>query len=149
MSDRKYKQRGYQNEERREEQRPSEERPRERPEGPRGRGLGAPTATVFRCRMCGTRQQLAGPLAFDAICSSCGNDLHTCSNCVHFDTSKPNECRKPVLQRITNKTRRNACELFTPNTVQEFASDRPATNTANGTVVSSPRAAFDALFKKK
>jgi hypothetical protein len=149
MSDQKYKQRGYREEERREEHRSPEERPRERPEGPRGRGLGAPTATVFRCRMCGTRQQLAGPLVFDATCSSCSNDLHTCSNCVHFDTSKPNECRKPVLQRITNKTKRNACELFTPNTVQEFASDRPAPNTANGTVVSSPRAAFDALFKKK
>ena len=150
MSDRKYKQRGYQDEERHEQpQRPTEERPRERPEGPRGRGLGAPTATVFRCRMCGTRQQLAGLLPFDAACSSCGNDLHTCTNCVHFDTSKPNECRKPVPQRVTNKTRRNGCELFTPNTVQEFASDRPANNAANGTVVSSPRAAFDALFKRK
>jgi hypothetical protein len=154
MPDRKYRQRGYMDEEprdgqRRDEPRPSEERPRERPEGPRGRGLGAPTATVFRCRMCGTRQRLAGAVAFDATCSSCGNDLHTCSNCVHFDTSKPNECRKPALQRITNKTKRNACELFTSNTVQEFASDRPTTNAADGTVVSSPRAAFDALFKKK
>ncbi len=150
MPDRKYRQRGYMDEEPREEaSRPSEQKPRERPEGPRGRGLGAPTATVFRCRMCGTRQQLSGQVTADATCSSCGNDLHTCSNCVHFDTSKPNECRRPVLQRITNKTKRNTCELFTPNTVQEFASDRPATAAADGTVVSSPRAAFDALYKKK
>ncbi len=135
-------------EERTEEKRPPETGPRERPEGPRGRGLGAPTATVVRCRMCGTKQQLAGPLGPEATCTSCGNDLHTCSNCVHFDTSKPNECRKPVLTRVTNKTRRNTCELFTPNTVQEFASDKPAAG-PGGPSPSSPRAAFDALFKKK
>jgi hypothetical protein len=139
MPDRKYRHRGYQDEERREEKRPpAEGPPRERPEGPRGRGLGAPTVTVFRCRMCGTKQQLTG---------NCGNDLHTCSNCVHFDTSKPNECRKPVVQRVTNKSRRNACDLFTPNTVQEFASDRPPAG--GGAPSSSPRDAFDALFKKK
>jgi hypothetical protein len=148
MADRKYRQRGYMDEERQEEKAPTEQRPRERPEGPRGRGLGAPTATVFRCRMCGTRQQLAGALTFEAVCTSCGNDLHTCSNCVHFDTSKPNECRKPVTVRVTSKTKRNTCELFTPNTVQEFASDRPAPS-AGGVASSSPRAAFDALFKKK
>jgi hypothetical protein len=148
VSDRKYRQRGYMQEEGREEKRPSGGPPRERPEGPRGRGLGAPTATVFRCRMCGTRQQLTGPLSFDATCTSCSNDLHTCSNCVHFDTSKPNECRKPVVQRVTNKSKRNTCELFTPNTVQEFASDRSSAVTG-GTPASNPRAAFDALFKKK
>ncbi len=148
MPDRKYKQRGYMEEERSQEKRPPESGPRERPEGPRGRGLGAPTATVFRCRMCGTKQELSGPLGFDAVCTSCANDLHTCSNCVHFDTSRPNECRKPVLTRVTNKSKRNACELFTPNTVQEFASDKPAAG-AGSSAPSSPRAAFDALFKKK
>lgn len=148
VPDRKYRHRGYQDEERREEKRPPGEGvPRERPEGPRGRGLGAPTATVFRCRMCGTKQQLTGTLPSDATCTNCGNDLHTCSNCVHFDTSKPNECRKPVLQRITSKSRRNTCELFTPNTVQEFASERPPADSNASS--NSPRAAFDALFKKK
>lgn len=150
MPDRKYKQRGYMEQEPREERRPAPEGPRERPEGPRGRGLGAPTATVFRCRVCGSKQQVSGPLAGDATCASCGNDLHTCSNCVHFDTSRPNECRKPVLQRITSKTKRNACETFTPNTVQEFGSERPPGSATPGeTRYNDPRAAFDALFKKK
>lgn len=150
MPDRKYRHRGYQDEERHEERRPPDSGPpRERPEGPRGRGLGAPTLTVFRCRMCGTRQQLSGAVGPESTCVSCGNDLHTCSNCIQFDTSRPNECRKPVVQRITNKTRRNACELFTPNTVQEFASDMPAVASPDGGSVASPRAAFDALFKKK
>ncbi len=144
MSDRKYRQRGYQDSDRptehREERRP--EAPRERPEGPRGRGLGAPTESVFRCRICGTRQRVNGILPFEATCSECGNDLHTCSNCLNFDTSRPNECRKPILQRVESKSKRNACQLFTPNTVQEFASDSRA-------VSSDPRAAFDALFRKK
>ncbi len=153
MSDRKYSHRGYQDEdrrdERREDRRPPDAGPRERPEGPRGRGLGAPTVSVSRCRVCGTRQQVSGPVALDAVCASCGGDLHTCSNCAYFDTSRPNECRKPILQRVTNKTKRNACELFAPSTVQEFASDRPAAAAPDGSMVDSPRAAFDALFKKK
>ena len=149
MSDRKYRHSGYQDEARHEERRPSDTGPRERPEGPRGRGLGAPTVTVSRCRVCGTRQQLSGPVAGDAACASCGSDLHTCSNCAYFDTSRPNECRKPVLQRVTNKAKRNTCELFTPSTVQEFSSDRPVVASPDGSSVSSPRAAFDALFKKK
>jgi len=150
MSDRKYKQRGYMEQEPRAERRPAPEGPRERPEGPRGRGLGAPTATVFRCRMCGAKQQVSGALALDATCASCGNDLHTCSNCVHFDTSRPNECRKPVLQRVSSKTKRNTCEMFTPNTVQEFGGEAPAVSAGPSEPrFADPRAAFDALFKKK
>jgi hypothetical protein len=146
MSDRKYRQHGYQDSdrpvERRPEQQQQEQGPRERPEGPRGRGLGAPTETVFRCRICGTKQRVHGVVPFEATCSECGNDLHTCSNCVNFDTSRPHECRKQILQRVESKSKRNACQLFTPNTVQEFASDVRA-------VSSDPRAAFDALFRKK
>jgi hypothetical protein len=146
MSERKYRHRGYQDTDRPVE-RSSEYQgpslpPRERPEGPRGRGLGAPTDTVFRCKVCGNKVQFTGVMALDMTCEGCGNDLHTCSNCISFDTSRPNECRKPVLQRVVSKTKRNPCELFTPNAVQEFASDMRAATT-------SPRAAFDALFKKK
>ncbi len=85
---------------------------------------------------------MQGILPFEATCGECGNDLHTCSNCLNFDTSRPNECRKPILQRVESKAKRNACQLFTPNTVQEFASDSRAAS-------SDPRAAFDALFRKK
>jgi hypothetical protein len=145
MSDRKYRHRGYQDDYREQDRKRSPQQPGPRPdrlEGqPRGRGLGAPTSTVFRCRVCGEKQQSIGATAFEATCSHCGNDLHTCSNCVNFDTSRPNECRKPVLVRIANKSKRNTCELFAPNTIQEFASDRVAAS-------SDPRAAFDALFRK-
>jgi hypothetical protein len=104
--------------------------------------LGAPTATVFRCRVCGEKQVLGEGVAFDRACSRCTADLHTCSNCAHFDGSRPNECRKPILQRVTSKATRNTCELFAANTIQEFGSDRVAASP-------NPRAAFDALFRKK
>ncbi len=142
MSERKYKHRGYQDSGPREERRPAPSGPRPKPEGPRGRGLGAPTETVFRCRVCGAKQVLSGALGSEATCASCGNDLHTCSNCVAFDTSRPNECRKPVLQRVASKAKRDTCESFAPNTVQEFGADKAA-------VTNDPRAAFDALFSKK
>lgn len=149
MSDRKYRQRGYMESEPRERPESSAPQPRERggapwerPDGPRGRGLGAPTESVFRCRRCGARQRVDVSLPFDAVCEGCGNDLHTCSNCIHFDTSRPKECRKPVVERVANKIRRNSCELFTPGLVQEFAREQPV-------ATSRPRDAFDALFRKK
>ncbi|MGV8039631.1 MAG: hypothetical protein AB2L07_05990 [Thermoanaerobaculaceae bacterium] len=149
MPDRKYRQSGYMDSEPRERSESPRPQPKERsgapwerPDGPRGRGLGAPTESVFRCRRCGARQRVDVSLPFDAVCEGCSNDLHTCSNCIHFDTSRPKECRKPVTERVANKIKRNECELFTPGLVQEFAKEQPAPT-------SRPRDAFDALFKKK
>ena len=142
MSERRYKQRGYMESDRPEERRekPKGPRPDRMETGPRGRGLGAPTASVFRCRVCGEKHSIA-VVPVDATCFRCNSDLHTCSNCVHFDTSRPNECRKPVIERVANKTKRNTCELFAPRTIQEFAPEPVA--------AASPRAAFDALFRKR
>lgn len=139
MSERRYRQRGYQDDA------PSERRerpagpPREKREGPRGRGLGAPTATVFRCAVCGRKQDAPAAAAFAAVCVQCGTDLHSCTHCIHFDTSAPNECRKQVTPRTPKKSKRNECELFEPKLAAEFAAEaeRPA----------DAKAAFDALFK--
>lgn len=143
MSERKYRHRGYQDGgsyEGRREPRPTSPQPRPPREGPRGRGLGAPTATVFRCRACGAKVPWLGELALGASCRACGADLRCCANCAHFDPASRFECRKPVAERIANKVKTNSCPEFAPRTVQEFASDSAAR--------SDPRAAFDALFKK-
>ncbi len=135
---RKYGQKGYQED----YDRPRGERPkapRERPEGPRGRGLGAPTATVFRCARCGAKGDPIDPANVLATCRQCGSDLHTCSNCLHFDTSARFECRQPISVRVASKTKRNECSFFAPKTVQEFGSESSRPD--------DPRAAFDALFK--
>jgi hypothetical protein len=139
--DRKYRQRGYQDSGSGSERRGAPPQgPRETREGPRGRGLGAPTETAFRCGSCGERQ-LSSEVAQDAVCGKCGQPLHTCSHCQHFDTSTRWECRQTIPERIAKKTAANACTLFAPKAVQEFAKDRdrPAPTDA--------RAAFDALFK--
>ena len=144
--DRKYRQRGYQDSGPRDDPpRPGLQGPREKKEGPRGRGLGAPSESVFRCAACGEKRPILPeePLPLDAACSRCGADLHTCSNCVHFDTSVRWECRRhtELPARVAKKRDRNECPLFTPKLAQEFAkdSDKPAPGDA--------RSAFDALFK--
>ncbi len=153
MSDRKYGQRGY-----REDERPAPRPkgggppPRDPAAGPRGRGLGAPTATVFRCSACGEQLDLPAEMAPGAACVHCGADLHTCSNCAHFETAARNECRQGGATlpdgsagvRVTKKTKRNECTLFAPKQTQEFA--REATRRPSDS--DDPRAAFDALFKK-
>jgi hypothetical protein len=137
----KYRQRGYKDSERSEERRGSAPQgPREKKEGPRGRGLGAPTETAFRCGACGERQVVT-EVAMDALCGKCGQPLHTCNNCVHFDTATRWECRQTIPARVAKKREANSCTLFTAKTVQEFGQerDRPSPGDA--------RSAFDALFK--
>jgi hypothetical protein len=145
--DTKYRQRGYKDSERRDEKpRPGLQGPREKKEGPRGRGLGAPTESVFRCSACGEKRPVIlgdEPLAFDAKCHKCGADLHSCSSCVNFDTSVHWECRRhaEIPARIAKKRDRNECPLFTPKVAQEFGQD------SNKGSPGDARSAFDALFK--
>ncbi len=149
MSDRKYGQRGYMTDG--DDRRSGPRRPRgERRQGPRGRGLGKPTATVFRCTPCGEKQfagathlipSASTPLALDATCWKCGADLHTCTHCKHFDASAVGECRARAPEYVASKTKANACELFEPKATQEFAED------LGGDTPSDAKSAFDALFK--
>lgn len=148
MSDRKYRQRGYQDEPRtsepRRERRAPEPRAPGRPlqdaSGPRTPNLMA-SHEVFKCARCGNR--LSSDVALNAACSRCGVAVHTCINCVSFDTSARWECAQPALAaRVSPKDERNLCELFAPRTTVERQ-----TGTAAATVTSSARKAFDDLFK--
>ncbi len=136
---RKYRQQGYQDDDRGAGGRRGPSGPRPPREGPRGRGLGKPTATVFKCARCGTRV-LDPEVAVDATCGECGSDLHSCTNCTYFDSSAPKECRQPIEARIAKKAQRNECGLFQAKTVQEFASD------SGGPAPSDAKSAFDDLF---
>ena len=123
MSARKYRQSGYQDDDR--ERRPRRPAAGARPqrEGPRGRGLGRPTETLFKCARCGQKlpfESVSGPAA---TCNGCGADLHSCSNCRHFDTGARFECRQEIPDRIAKKSSANECELFEPKRVQGFASE--------------------------
>ena len=122
----------------REKRSPRPSGPRERSEKPRGRGLGAPTKTVFKCNRCGQSLSVGEAMAFDATCESCGEDIHTCTNCSSFDTSARFECREEIPEPVKSKAKRNQCELFSPKTTQVFDTDKPSPDDA--------KAAFDSLF---
>jgi hypothetical protein len=138
MSDRKYRQRGYQDEPR-ERERPGPkgpQAPREKPEGPKTPNLMA-SHEVFRCARCGNR--LALSVETDNRCSRCGVDLHSCIQCVSFDTSARFECAQPLAARVAPKDTANRCALFAPRTTVERETGTQGPPSA--------RQAFDDLFK--
>ena len=105
MSDRKYRQRGYQDDPRDREKRPQSGpkapqepkapgRPLQDAAGPRTPNLMG-SHEVFRCSRCGNL--LALPVERDARCKRCGVDLHSCINCMSFDTSARWECTQQAL----------------------------------------------------
>ena len=147
MSDRKYRQRGYQDEPRARrpqgEKKPGEEpsrapgRPLQDAAGPRTPNLMA-SHEVFKCARCGNMLSLA--VENDARCARCGVDLHSCIQCVSFDTAARFECSQPTLTaRVSPKDARNDCPLFAPRTTIERQTGTPGPTTA--------RQAFDDLFK--
>ena len=106
MSDRKYRQRGYQDEPRepRRDQRP----PEKKEYAPRGQPPIAPKTfnmpgfrEVVRCARCGNELTVAHAWCAEGSCSRCGADLHSCAQCVNFDTSAAFECQKPVRARVS------------------------------------------------
>lgn len=140
MSDRKYSQRGYRDNER-EQQRPKpqsnkQSKPQDR-EGPRSPKMMAFGETV-KCAACGAN---APPnIKTDSSCPNCNADLHSCRQCTYFDPGAHFECDKSIPARIVNKQARNKCELFSARVVVERAtSSGPPTDA---------RSAFAKLFKK-
>ena len=138
MSERKYRQRGYQDNPRdRERQGPKPPQgPREKPEGPKTPNLMA-SHEVFRCARCGNR--LALLVESDGRCARCGVDLHSCIQCASFDTSARFECTQSIPARVSPKDTKNICALFTARTTVERQTGTPGPTTA--------RQSFDDLFK--
>lgn len=146
MSDRKYRQRGYQDDD------------RDRPPKPSGRPApepGAPAATrrisrdghrtvnmpgfreVVRCAQCGA--VIDAEVGFEGRCPRCGVELHSCSQCTYFDPGSRFECMQPVPARMSPKNTKNACALFAARTTVERETTTPRPD--------DPRKAFDDLFK--
>ena len=140
MSDRKYRQRGYQDHDREQQRSRPQAKPSDRDrdlEGPRSPRMMAFGETV-KCVSCGAKAPNSINLA--TTCTKCNGALHTCRQCTFFDPSAHFECSKPITVKIVNKNARNTCELFTPRTVVERETSSGAPNDA--------RAAFAKLFKK-
>jgi hypothetical protein len=145
MSDRKYRQRGYQDEprERGPRQAPPKQpaarapgRPLQDAAGPKTPNL-MPAHEVFKCARCGNRLPL--PVEDASRCARCGVDVHSCIQCASFDSSARFECTQPIAARVAPKDARNACAMFTPRTTVERQTGSPGQTSA--------RQAFDDLFK--
>ena len=132
LSDRKYRQRGYQDSGQPSQKRDASER-LDRPAkkdtfGPRAIQMPG-TRNVSRCSQCGTLlQSLSEPVG---QCPKCGFELHSCKQCTYFDPSSRFECTQPIPERIPRKDQRNECTFYS-------AALRPT----------HARQAFDNLFKK-
>jgi hypothetical protein len=160
MSDRKYRQRGYQDEGKpRGPKGPAAPRPPKADRAP-GRQLqdaaGPKTPNlmaareVWRCARCGTLLSL--PIADDSRCPKCAVDLHSCVQCVSFDTSARWECTQSdkLPARVAPKDARNDCTLFAPRTTIERQTGTPTNSgggSSSGGSTNSARQAFDDLFK--
>lgn len=148
MSDRKYRQRGYQDAPRepsrdsgRTPSAPRERAPRGRPDLREPRAPNMPGyAESVRCTNCGAPAHL--PIAFDSTCPRCGADLHACSQCASFDPGSRFECMQPIAARIAPKQTNNQCTRFEPRTRIE----RQTGSSTPGSP-SDAKSAFDKLFK--
>jgi hypothetical protein len=143
LSDRKYRQRGYQD---------SGREPQKKFEAPTGpskkdtaygpRALNMPgTRTVSRCSQCGTLlQSIPEPVG---QCPKCGFELHSCKQCEHFDPSSRFECNQPIPARISPKDKRNDCTFYSMRVSLEKETSSKGMARPN-----DARQAFDNLFKK-
>ena len=148
MSDRKYRQRGYQDDDRDRQAKPQGKRPEPEPGAPAGarrisqdgpKNINMPGFRhVVRCSQCGT--VVAAEIEAETRCTRCGIDLRTCAQCESFDPGSRFECMQTTLKaRVSPKNVKNTCTLYSPRTTYERETTTPK--------VDSARKAFDDLFK--
>lgn len=152
MSDRKYRQHGYQDDDRERGRRPEgDRRPAPTP--------GAPAATrrlssegarnpnlmghhqVAKCAQCAAPVDPA--IMSLSTCGRCGQALHACVQCMHFDPGARFECTQPLKARVAPKDAANDCTLFAGRTSWE----RETSSSRAPSSESSAKKAFDDLFK--
>lgn len=155
MSDRKYRQRGYQDEPGDRAPQSPKRAPEPRTPGRQLQDASGPRTPklmgfheVFRCARCG--HLLALEFAPTDRCPKCGVGMHSCINCASFDTSARWECTQRTLgARVSPKDEANTCNLFVPRTTVERQTGTSSATPTGSTPSGSPsaRQAFEDLFK--
>lgn len=152
--ERKYKHKGYSERDRDEKkrERPPEPRPRQEPMGPRTPRM---VGTVMRARCSNCGAILAPGFDPQGRCPKCQLELHSCKQCVHFDTGAQFECTQPIPERIPRKDAKNDCTFFEFRMTVEkdtspvtYASAPAATAPVSNGRPDDARRAFEDLFKK-
>jgi hypothetical protein len=141
LSDRKYRQRGYQ------DSGSGEKKQFEKASAPKKENTFGPrpikmpgTRTVSRCAECGALlENLSDSFG---RCPKCGFELHSCKQCEHFDPSIHLECNQPIPDRISPKDKRNDCSFYAIRVMIEKETSSKTIAKPN-----AARAAFDSLFK--
>jgi len=140
VSDRKYRQHGYQDSGEKREKQSGEKPVKKETFGPRVVQMPG-THTVSRCAQCGTLlTSTSEPIG---KCPKCGFELHSCRQCTYFDTSSRFECTQPIPERIARKDERNPCTSYSMRVRVE-----KETSTPTAAKPMDARAAFENLFKK-
>jgi hypothetical protein len=155
--DRKYRQRGYQDDDRdRQKPRPESPRPDREPGAPAGarrissEGARNPrmmgSRQVARCSRCGT---IADPQVMSlSKCAKCSVDLRSCIQCVNFDPGGIFECAMKIPARVSPKDTANECQHFSMRTTIERETTAAVSDkSGNPKEPSGAKKAFDDLFK--
>jgi hypothetical protein len=164
VNDRKYRQRGYQDDGRDRAPRPSApgHKPEREPGAPAGaRRISSEGAKnprmmgyreVARCARCGTI--VDAQIFSRSTCPKCQQDLRACVQCTHFDPAARFECARAIPARVAPKDAANDCSLFEARTSWERETTAAGTQATAGTgagqsgaPASNARKAFEDLFK--
>ena len=71
---------------------------------------------TYTCWKCGKLlPDLLLPLPRHEECTHCRVQLHVCRMCRFFDSAAPQQCREPVADNVSDKTRANFCGYFQIN----------------------------------
>ena len=154
--DRKYRQRGYQDDDRdRQKPRPEGPRPEREPGAPAGarrissEGARNPrmmgSRQVARCARCGT---INDPQVMSrSTCAKCQVDLRSCIQCENFDPGGVFECAIRIPARVSPKDVANECQHFSIRTTVERETTAAVSRNADPKEPSGAKKAFDDLFK--
>lgn len=91
------------------------------------------------CYRCGASlAALSLPFSRQDECPGCGNYLHVCKMCTHFDAAAARQCREDGADDVTEKDRLNFCDWFVPSDAAFDAKRKDEEDQA--------KSALDALF---
>ena len=93
------------------------------------------------CHHCKSEIKIEGYISRTDTCAKCGEDVHSCLNCLNYDVSAHNRCREPQSEWVSDREKANFCDYFAPN-------KQPATAGKGPGPAEDSRKAFENLFKK-
>ena len=97
----------------------------------------------MKCYQCSHELDVNYDFGRQDLCGKCRWPTRVCLNCIHYDTSRYNECTEPVADRVVEKDKGNFCDYFKPG--QNTAAGKSAGKDPKSAALE----AAEALFKSK